>query len=87
MSAKETKEYTLQINLIHGKPVRIKADLNELQRRNLAQALERAMDSGYLGVDLEDTLTVIPLSNVSTIDVSPAPGGVMRSVARNARRG
>ena len=87
MPSKGTQEYTLQINLIQGKPIRIKADLTEVQRRNLAQSLERALDSGYVGVDLEGTLTVVPISNVATIDVSPPPGGVMRSVARNARRG
>ena len=85
MPKRDTTEVTLQINLLRGDPIRCKADVSENQRRNLGTALERAFASNYVGVELGGKLILVPLANIQSVEIQPAPGVLIRGVARNTR--
>ena len=85
MPKRDTTEVTLQINLLRGDPIRCKADVTETQRRNLGTALERAFSSNFVGVELAGKLVLVPLANIQSVEINPAPAVIIRGVARNTR--
>jgi len=54
--------------------------------RNVGSNIENAMKSSYIGVMLEDTLTLIPAQNIASVEISPAPNILIQHVIRGTRR-
>ena len=79
------KEVTIVVNLMHGGPLRLKGRRSEQDLMNLASRIERAMEARYLGVELDGKLTLIPASNIGSIEISPVPSEPMKGVIRDVQ--
>jgi hypothetical protein len=79
-------EVTVKVNLVHGEQLTFTIERDEKQLRNAGNNIENGMKSNYLGVELEDCLTLIPMHNVATIEISPAPRMLIQHVVTGARR-
>jgi hypothetical protein len=62
---------------------KIEADSDRL--RNAASRIENSMNSNYVGVSLDEKLIIIPTNNIQTIEISPAPLGLMSHVITGAK--
>ncbi len=80
-----TKEFTITIHLIQGDPIRFKLRRTVAQLRNVATNLEGGLQARYVGVELNGKLVIVPFHNVRSIDIDPAPSGIVHHVLRDAR--
>ncbi len=80
-----TKEFTITIHLIQGDPIRFKLRRTAAQLRNVATNLEGGLQARYVGVELNGKLVIVPFHNVRSIDIDPAPGGIVQHVLRDAK--
>ncbi len=79
-------EVTVKVNLVHGEQLKFTLERDEKELRNVGSNIENSMKSNYLGVELEDCLTLIPMHNVATIEISPAPMVLIQHVVKGVRR-
>ena len=79
------KEVTIVLNLVHGGAIRLKARRSEQELMNLASRIERAMEARYVGVELDGKLTLVPASNIGSIEISPVPTEPMKGVIRDVQ--
>jgi hypothetical protein len=78
-------EVTVVLNLVHGSPIRIQGRRSDQDLMNLASRIEKAMEARYLGVEVDGKLTLVPASNISSIEITPAPGEPMKWVIRDVQ--
>ena len=86
----ETAEITVSVRLVNGDPITFQIERSESERRNMGAAIETALNSNYVGVEVDGKLIIVPTHNIQTISISPAPDMMIKSVvrgARNLRRG
>jgi hypothetical protein len=67
----DTQRLTMTLNLIHGDPIRFCVDVDKVRKRNLASNIEAAMSSSYLGVVLNGKLSLVPTSNLESVELEP----------------
>jgi len=79
-----TKEFTMTIHLIQGDPIRFKLRRTAAQLRNVATNLEGGLQARYVGVELNGKLVIVPFHNVRSIEIDPAPSGIIMHVLRDA---
>ena len=79
-------EVSLKVNLVHGEQLTFTVERDEEQLRNAGTNIENGMKSNYLGVELEDCLTLIPMHNIATIEISPAPKVLIQHVVKVVRQ-
>jgi hypothetical protein len=79
-------EVSVKVNLVHGEQLEFALERDEQGLRNAGSNIENTMKSNYVGVELEDSLTLIPLQNIATIEISPAPKMLVQHVVKGARR-
>ena len=79
-------EVSLKVNLVHGEQLTFTVERDEEQLRNAGTNIENGMKSNYLGVELEDCLTLIPMHNIATIEISPAPKVFIQHVVKVVRQ-
>jgi hypothetical protein len=77
---------TVKVNLVHGEQIKFTLERDEKELRNVGNNIENTMKSNYVGIELEDSLTLIPMQNIATIDISPAPKILIQHVVRGGRR-
>jgi hypothetical protein len=80
------QEMTMRWNLVHGEPIAFKGEITEDRKRNLGAAIEKAMAGSYVGVELEGKLTIIPIHNIKSIEIDPAPAILIKSVVVDVER-
>ena len=73
----DTQRLTMTLNLIHGDPIRFCVDVDKVRRRNLASNIEAAMSSSYLGVVLSGKLSLVPTSNLESVELEPIEAMVL----------
>lgn len=82
----DNQELTMTLNLIHGEKIRCKINVDKARRRNLAGNIETAMSSSYLGVLLNGKLTLVPTSNLESVELEPIEEmGLLKGVVTDAR--
>jgi len=74
------------VNLVHVEQLAFTVERDERQLRNAGNNIENGMKSNYLGVELKDCFTLIPMHNVATIEISPAPRVLIQHVVKGVRR-
>ena len=79
-----TKEFTLTLHLIQGDPIRFKLRRTIAQMRNIGTNLESSLESRYVGVELNGKLLIVPFHNVRSLEIDPAPSGLIKHVVRDA---
>ena len=79
-------EVSVKVNLVHGEQLKFSLERDEKELRNAASNIENAMKSNYVGIELEDSLTLIPIQNIATIEISPAPQMLIQHVVKGGRR-
>jgi hypothetical protein len=79
------KQVTIVVNLVQGAPLRFKGKRSDQDLLNLASRIERAMEARYLGVELDGKLTLIPATNIGSIEISPVPSEPMKGVIRDVQ--
>ncbi len=82
---KEVVEITCSIHLLTGEPIVFKIEADSERLRNAASRIESSMNSNYVGVELDEKLIIIPTNNIQTIEISPAPLGLMSHVIPGAK--
>jgi hypothetical protein len=86
MAMSELREVTIKVNLVHGEHIEFTIERNEQELRNTGTNIEKSMKANYVGVQLDDKLTLIPAHNIATIEISPAPKVLIQHVVKDARR-
>ena len=79
-------EVSVKVNLVHGEQLKFSLERDEKELRNAGSNIENAMKSNYVGIELEDSLTLIPIQNIATIEISPAPQMLIQHVVKGGRR-
>ena len=79
-------EVSVKVNLVHGEQLKFSLERDEKELRNAGSNIENAMKSNYVGIELEDSLTLIPIQNIATIEISPAPQMLIQHVVTGGRR-
>ena len=79
-------EVSVKVNLVHGEQLKFSLERDEKKLRNAGSNIENAMKSNYVGIELEDSLTLIPIQNIATIEISPAPQMLIQHVVKGGRR-
>lgn len=74
------EEMTVRLNLIHGEPIAFKGEITEARRRNMGANIERMIASNYIGVELSGKLTIVPIHNIRSVEIDPAPAVLIKSV-------
>ena len=79
-------EVSVKVNLVHGEQLKFSLERDEKELRNASSNIENAMKSNYVGIELEDSPTLIPIQNIATIEISPAPQMLIQHVVKGGRR-
>ena len=79
-------EVIVKVNLVHGEQLKFSLERDEKELRNAASNIENTMKLNYVGIELEDSLTLIPIQNIATIEISPVPQMLIQHVVRGGRR-
>jgi len=82
----ETREATIKVNLVHGGELEFVIERSEEELRNTGTDIEKSMKANYAGVELDNTLTLIPAHNIASVEISPAPRVLIQHVITDARR-
>lgn len=78
------KETICKINLKDGEPISFKLEATPEKIRNAGSRIEKFMNSNYIGVRLPEKLLLVPMHNVQSIELSPAPEGLIINVVNEA---
>jgi hypothetical protein len=81
-----THQATIKLNLVHGGDIEFTIERTEEELRNTGTNIEKSMKANYVGVELDDKLTLIPAHNIATVEISPAPRILIHHVITGARR-
>lgn len=81
---KNPKHLTCKINLLNGDPISFKIEATDEKVRNAGSRIEKFMNSNYIGVRLPERLLLVPMQNVQSIELSPAPAGMIVNVVNEA---
>jgi len=81
---KNPKQVTCKINLLDGEPISFKIEATAEKVRNVGSRIEKFMNSNYIGVRLPERLLLVPMQNVQSIELSPAPDGLIMNVVNDA---
>lgn len=79
-------QITITVKLVNGAPISFMVERSESERRNIAANIESALNSSYVGVELDGRLLIVPTHNIQFIVISPAPGLMVKSVVQGAKR-
>ncbi len=78
------KEFTMTIHLNQGDPIKFKLVRTVAQLRNVAANLEGGLQARYFGVELNGKLVIVPFHNIRSVEIDPAPAGIISHVLRDA---
>lgn len=82
----ETREAIIRVNMVHGGELEFVIERSEEELRNTGTNIEKSMKANYIGVELDNKLTLIPAHNIATVEISPAPRVLIQHVITGARR-
>ena len=54
----ELHEATIKVNLVHGGQLEFTIERDEQQLRNTGSNIEKSMKANYIGIEMEDKLTL-----------------------------
>ena len=77
------EKYTCTFHLITGDPIAFSAVANDQRLRNLGSRLEHLMASNFIGIEMEDKLTIIPTINIQKIEIDPSPPSMIANVIKD----
>jgi hypothetical protein len=77
-------EMTCTVHRIAGDKLKFKIGADANRQRNVAASIESSMNSNYIGVELSGKLILVPMHDVHTIEISPAPQVPMAYVVKDA---
>ena len=80
----DTERMTLTLNLVHGDAIQCQVDIDQVRRRNLASNIEAAMASSYIAVLLNEKLTLVPIHNLESVEISPIQEIMLKGVVTGA---
>jgi hypothetical protein len=86
LATMKDQDLTVIINRVGGDAIKFKVASDETRNRNLASNIEKAMTGQYVGVELDGKITLIPIHNVSSVEIFPAPSSLIAHVVRDAKR-
>jgi hypothetical protein len=86
MAMSETRKAIIKLNLVHGGQLEFMVEQSEEQLRNTGANIEKSMKASYVGVELDDKLTLIPAHNIASVEISPAPRVLIHNVITGASR-
>ena len=66
-------EFTITIHLIHGNPIKYKAQLSDAELATKADDIEYLLNRYAMATEVDKKLLIIPYNNIKYVEVSPAP--------------
>ena len=76
----------ITVKLTSGDVLKYDVDRGDQADHNQGTRLQKMMESQYLYFDLGDGVSIIPMTNVLSIDVTPKPLVMPQFAITNARR-
>lgn len=83
---KDSLEITCTVRRIQGDTISFKMNADAKRQRNLAAGIENVMQSNYLGLELDGDLILVPMHDIHTIEISPAPTVPVAYVVKDVER-
>jgi len=77
--------HNVTIHLVHGDPIRFHVQLPEWRHMGLGGDIEKAQLRNMLAIELDGKLVMIPLSNIRSIEINPAPPELPKYIFRGAK--
>jgi hypothetical protein len=79
-------ELKLEVHFMDGDSLRFAIERTESEARNFGARVERAMNSPYIGVEIDDELMLVPTQNIKSVRISPVPEQQVAVVVKGAKR-
>ena len=70
-------EVKFTFKFTNGDTLKIKTRISENERRNTGSNIESTMRAGYIAMEVDDKLRVIPMHNIQSLEISPSPHVVL----------
>ena len=81
----ETREAIIRVNMVHGGELEFVIERSEEELRNTGTNIEKSMKANYIGVELDNRLTLIPAHNIASLaELGRLLGGESQLTARTA---
>lgn len=70
-------EIRITFKFTDGESLEVKTLISENERRNTGSNIESSMRAGYVALEIEDKLRIIPMHNIQSLEISPSPHVVL----------
>ena len=78
-------EMTCTVHCVSGEAISFKIEADADRQRNAASRIESFMESKYFGVEMDGKLSLIPMHNIKSVEISPAPKSLVAHVIKDAK--
>ena len=75
----------ITIHRIHGDPLKFEVELTEAKSMGLSEDIERALSRSALAIEANNTLYIIPYSNIQHLECTPSPEVLPMNMIKNAK--
>jgi hypothetical protein len=81
-----SEQVTVTIYFVEGEPLRFTVLPDEAKLLGLSDDVQQAMQRTAMAVEIDNSLKIIPYSNIKYIEIDPAPSGLPITVIKGAKR-
>lgn len=82
----DNKTVNCIITFIDGKELKVAWERHEEAHHRAGGLIDRVLQAQSVALELDGTLTIVPVSNVRSIEISPAPPALPNTVIKGARK-
>ncbi len=79
-----TTEFVVTIHRVTGDPLRFKIQRTAERLRSAGSMIEHSLKASYFGVELDGKLIIVPMSQIVSIEIDPAPQTMISHVLKDA---
>jgi hypothetical protein len=80
------EQVTVTIYFVEGEPLRFTVLPDEAKLLGLSDDVQQALQRTAMAVEIDNSLKIIPYSNIKYIEIDPAPSGLPITVIKGAKR-
>lgn len=79
----EKKNFIVRIYLTNGEKLCFQSAVSNEEVFNLGSGIENSLKANYIGLDMNDKLTIIPSQQILKIEIDPTPDVLISHVIQN----
>lgn len=79
----DPKSFAIRIYLTTGEKLCFKSTVSSDKVFNMGSGIENSLKGNYLGLDMNNKLTIIPFQHILKIEINPVPDVLISHVLRN----